>query len=152
PASIGLAGAPLAGATPATTQITRRQANIDSRANLRPLVVAEIDMTKRLAGSGTGTPPLLQYLASLCIPEQEIELIEIHANPACEVPQSFLGLQVPAPGRGGLIAIGNAEFEEPSKDMLVQDSISSVTNIAEKVARLLIGEPTNSPIRRKEIT
>src|SRR5262245_52019217 len=36
--------------------------------------------------------------------------------------------------------------------MLIENCISRVTDIAEKVARLLISEPANSPIRGEEIT
>src|SRR5947209_6801155 len=93
----------------------------------------------------------LQNLSRLQRPEYKVKLVEINAHLACEAAQALFGGEVARARRRRLRRSDDADLGEAAQDVLVEDGVAAVADVAQEVARLLVAQPLDPPLARQPV-
>src|ERR1044071_8846267 len=112
---------------------------------------AELNTTDLSSSFIVPSSSLLQNLAGLHRPEDEVEFVEVYANVAGEVAQALLGGEVAGAGRGRLRRVDDAGLGQAAQDVLVKDRGAAEADVAREVARLFIPYPLDAAPPREPV-
>src|ERR671913_1081930 len=92
-----------------------------------------------------------QNLARLHRPEDEVEFVEVYRDFAGEAAQRLFEGQVARARRRRLGRSGDAEFGGAAADVLVEDRVAAVADVAQEVARLFVAEALDAALAREPV-